>query len=133
MIDFAGGAIGTIITSFDVHSHTMPCIEIYGSKGSLQVPDPNGFGGSVRIKKEGDKDWKEVSLTHKYGENSRGIGPADMARVLRSGGKVRASGELAYHVLDIMHAIHDASKKGRHVDVESTCSRPEPMPKGRLK
>ncbi len=133
VIDFAGGAIGTIITSFDVHAHTMPCIEIYGSKGSLQVPDPNGFGGPVRIKKEKDKEWKEVPVTCRYAENGRGIGPADMARVLRSGGKVRASGELAYHVLDIMHAIHDASKKGCHVDVESTCSRPEPVPKGGIK
>jgi predicted dehydrogenase len=129
-MDFAGGAVGTIITSFDVQAHSLPCIEIYGSEGSMQVPDPNGFGGPVRIRKKGDLDWRDVSLTHSYAQNSRGIGVADMAYALQSGQPNRAGGELAYHVLDVMHAFHDASKKGRHVNVASTCERPKAMPTG---
>ncbi|MFN2285132.1 MAG: gfo/Idh/MocA family oxidoreductase, partial [Anaerolineae bacterium] len=62
--------------------------------------------------------------------NSRGIGVADMAYALRSGRPHRASGELAYHVLDIMHAIHDAANEGRRVTLESTCERPAPLPLG---
>ncbi|MFO7632789.1 MAG: gfo/Idh/MocA family oxidoreductase, partial [Caldilinea sp.] len=57
----------------------------------------------------------------------RGLGLADMAGGIRSGRAHRANGELAYHVLDIMHAIHDASAEGRHVLLESTCERPEAM------
>jgi len=130
IMDFENGAIGTIITSFDVWAANLPRIEIYGTEGSLSVPDPNSFGGPVRIRRAQDKEWDEVQLTHVYAENARGIGVADMAYALRSGRLHRASGELAYHVLDIMHAFHDASTQGRHVQLESTCRKPAAMPIG---
>jgi hypothetical protein len=82
------------------------------------------------IRRKGEKEWSTVPLTHGYAENSRGIGVADMACSLRSGRPHRASGELAYHVLDIMHAFHDASSSGRHVDLESTCPQPAALPLG---
>ena len=130
IMDFASGAVGTIITSFDVWAAELPRIEIYGSEGSLSVPDPNGFGGPVRIRKPGAKEWNEVPLSHGYAENSRGIGVADMAYALRSGRPHRASGDLAYHVLDIMHAFHDASREGKHIELESHCERPAALPLG---
>lgn len=130
IMDFASGAVGTIITSFDVWAAELPRIEIYGAEGSISVPDPNSFGGPVRIKRGREGEWEEVPLTHEYAENSRGIGVADMAYALRSGRPHRASGELAYHVLDIMHAFHDASHEGRHIELESTCSRPAALPVG---
>ncbi len=128
VMDFANGAIGTIITSFDVWSANLPRIEIYGTTGSLSVPDPNTFGGPVRVRRAGASEWSEVPLTHGYAENSRGIGVADMAYALRSGRAHRASGELAHHVLDVMHAFHDASRQGRHVELASSCQRPAPLP-----
>lgn len=128
VLDFASGAIGTIVTSFDVWKHSMPCIEIYGSEGSLQVPDPNTFGGPVRIAKAGEKDWTDVPLTHAYSKQSRGLGVADMAYAMQSGRAHRANGELTYHVLDIMHAVHEAAAEGRHIPLESTCERPTPLP-----
>lgn len=128
VMNFANGAIGTIITSFDVWGHRLPCIEIYGEKGTLWVPDPNGFGGPVTLQAGGAP--AEVALTHGYADNSRGIGAADMAYALRTGRKHRSSGELAYHVLDIMHAFHDSSDTGRHINLESTCEQPAPMPTG---
>ncbi|HUU32328.1 MAG TPA: Gfo/Idh/MocA family oxidoreductase [Phycisphaerae bacterium] len=130
VLDFANGAIGNIITTFDVWAAELPRIEIYGTEGSLSVPDPNGFGGPVRVRRMGEKEWTEVPLTHGYAENSRGIGVADMACGLRSGRPHRASGALAYHVLDIMHAIHDASDKGKHIEPKSTCDRPAALPTG---
>lgn len=130
IMDFANGAVGTIITSFDVWAAELPRIEIYGTLGSLSVPDPNGFGGPIRIKRAGADGWSEVPLSHGYKDNSRGIGVADMAYALRSGRPHRASGELAYHVLDIMHAFHDASNAGKHIELESTCARPQPLPLG---
>ncbi len=130
VLDFAGGAIGTIITSFDVWSAHLPLIEIYGSEGSLAVPDPNGFGGPVKLRRAGEAEWREVPITRAYTEQSRSIGVADMAAAARSGRPHRASGELAYHVLDIMHAIHDASREDRHIVLSSACARPAALPAG---
>ncbi|MDR2375485.1 MAG: Gfo/Idh/MocA family oxidoreductase [Treponema sp.] len=129
VMDFANGAVGTIITSFDVYSHTLPCIEIYGSEGTLRVPDPNTFGGPVYVKRFREEKWSEVPLLKNYPDNSRGLGLTDMAEAITEGRPHRASGELAYHVLDIMHGFHDASASGRYYDVKSTCSRPEPLDK----
>jgi predicted dehydrogenase len=128
LLDFSAGPIGTIITTFDVQASTLPWIEIYGTAGTLAAPDPNTFGGPVRLRLAGENEWREIPVTRPYVENSRGLGLADMAEGLRSGRPHRASGELAYHVLDIMHAIHDASESGRHLLLESSCARPEAMP-----
>ena len=128
ILEFQNGATATILASFDVWAVHLPVIEIYGTEGSLVVPDPNGFGGPVYVWRLGGEGWKEAPLTHGYTENSRGIGVADMACALRSGRPHRANGELAYHVLDIMHGFLDASDKGRHVELKSTCTRPAPMP-----
>jgi len=130
VLNFVSGAVGTTITSFDVWAAQLPRIEVYGSEGSLSVPDPNTFGGPVRVLKAGEQEWKEVPLTHGYAENSRGVGVADMAMALRSGRAHRASGDLAYHVLDIMHAIHEASNASSHVEMQSRCERPAAMPVG---
>ncbi len=128
LMDFANGAIGTIITSFDVWSHTLPCIEIYGTTGSMQVPDPNGFGGTPRIRRMGAENWTDVPHTHGFGQNSRGIGVLDMAYAWRNKRPHRANEALTYHVLDLMHAFHDASNTGRYIEMASTCERPAPLP-----
>jgi predicted dehydrogenase len=130
VLDFANGAIATIVTSFDVWSAEVPYIEIYGTEGSLSVPDPNGFGGPVRVRRAGAMDWSEIPLTHGYAKNSRSLGVADMAYSLRTGRPPRASGELTYHVLDIMHAVHDASRTSQHIDLNSTCRQPDLLPIG---
>ncbi|WP_219838747.1 Gfo/Idh/MocA family protein [Paenibacillus sp. R14(2021)] len=128
VLDFANGTIGTLITSFDAAAGTsLPNIEVHGSAGTLLVPDPNGFGGTVKLRRAGG-EWEEIELTHGYTDNNRGIGVADMARAIREGGQHRANGEMAYHVLEAMHGIHDASRDGKHYVMESSCSRPEPMP-----
>ncbi len=131
VVDFANGAVGTIIMSFDIMGgHHLPCIEIHGSEGSMQVPDPNGFGGDILVRRLGAKDWQAVPHSHVYAENSRGIGVADMAAAIAARRPHRASGDLAYHVLDVMLAFQDASDSGRHVAIKSTCERPAPLPLG---
>lgn len=130
VMDFENGAIATLVTSFDVPAHTMPNIEIYGTQGSLRVPDPNSFGGPVRIKRLGDDEWTEVPLTHGYESNARGVGMADMALAMKNNRPHRANEKLAYHVLDLMHAFHDASDHDRHIAMQSTCERPAPLPTG---
>ncbi|HEX7055968.1 MAG TPA: Gfo/Idh/MocA family oxidoreductase [Bacilli bacterium] len=131
VIDFAAGPIGTILTSFDVKGGSqLPRIELYGSEGTLIVPDPNSFGGPVLIQRAGAKGWSEIPLTHGHIENSRGIGAADMARGIQTGQKHRASGELAFHVLEAMHGFLDASASGTHYIMQSTCEQPKPLPAG---
>lgn len=132
VLDFANGVVGTITTSFDVWSHRLPFLEIYGSEGTLSLPDPNTFGGPILVRRSGIKEWSEVPLLYGYSENSRGIGVAEMAAAIKSKRPHRASAEMAYHVLDIMHAIHDASSQGKYVRLKSTMRRPEPLPLGLL-
>jgi predicted dehydrogenase len=129
LLDFASGVIGTLITSFDVWGHALPNVEIHGTEGSLSAPDPNIFGGEVRLRR-GREDWQSVPLITGYAENSRGLGVADLAAGLQSGRPHRANGDMAFHVLDIMHAVHDASAEGRHIDMTSACERPAPVPAG---
>ena len=130
VMEFANGAIGTLVTSFDVWGADVPRIEIYGSHGSLSVPDPNTFGGPVRIRREFAKEWSEIPLTHGFAENSRGIGLSDMCAGLELGRPHRASGDLAFHVLDLMEGFHDAAANGCHYTPVSMFVRPAALPMG---
>jgi predicted dehydrogenase len=125
----SAGPLATMITSFDVWGHSLPRIEIYGSEGSLSVPDPNTFGGPVRLLRAGSKEWTDVPLTHSDAVR-RGVGVADMAAAIGDGRPHRAAGEMAYHVLDVMHSFYDSSAEGRTVTVGSTCAQPAALPVG---
>jgi predicted dehydrogenase len=129
VLDFDSGPVATLVTSFDVWAAEVPRIEIYGSTGTMSLPDPNTFGGPVRVQEGRSGEWREMPLMYGHTANSRGIGVEDMAKAMRSGGQHRANGNLAYHVLDIMHAIHEASEQGRHIELSSTCERPEALPR----
>ena len=112
--------------SFDVPSHRHLPIEIYGTEGSLGVPDPNWFGGADRARTAA-KDWTERAdrACPTPSGNYRIIGLADMAHAIRSGRPHRASGELALHVLEVMEAFQRSSDSG-------TAHRPSrPGPSGR--
>ncbi|MFC5449838.1 Gfo/Idh/MocA family protein [Paenibacillus aestuarii] len=133
ILEFENGAVGTIVTSFDVWGTRVPHIEIHGTTGSIMVPDPNQFGGPVYIKRQEHPDFVEVPLTHGFTANSRGLGVMDMAHAIVHGGRHRANGEMAYHVLEIMHGFHIASNDGKHYTVKSTCSKPAPLNMNLLK
>jgi predicted dehydrogenase len=128
-LEFANGAIGTMLMSFDVYGAHLPWIEIYGTCGSLSVPDPNTFGGEVQVK-IGRGDWSTVPLTHGYRENARGLGAADLAAGVFNHRAHRASGELAYHVVDVMESCLEAAREGKTLAIRSTTERPAPMPMG---
>lgn len=128
VLDFEQGAIATLVTSFDVWASDVPRLEIHGATGSLSLPDPNTFGGPVRLHPAGQDGWREVPITRPYTFNSRGLGIADLAAALGSGRPHRASGELALHVLEIMHAVETASREAGHVEIASRLDRPTPLP-----
>jgi predicted dehydrogenase len=129
ILDFECGAVITMVMSFDVQKHTHSNIEIYGTAGSIIVPDPNTFSGPVKISTN-RAEWTEAPLSHGYTDNMRSIGVADMARAIKAGDKNRSSGELAYHVLEIMHAFEKSSKASTHITIESKCDQPAAMPMG---
>ena len=110
---FLNGGIGNIVTSFDVCGTTCPRIEIYGSKRTLIVPDPNMFEGPVLMSNDAG-GFDEMPITKPNCENSRGIGVSDMAQCIIEGRtNNKASGHLANHVLEIMCGIHTSSNNGR--------------------
>lgn len=132
VLDFASGPVGTLTTSFDVRggSKANCFLEIYGAEGTLMVPDPNQFDYPIFLRLRGEKEWRQVPFAFPYAENFRGLGVADMAEAITRGRPHRANGEMAFHVLDIMHAVHDASREGRHVELTSTMQRPPAFPTG---
>ena len=127
VMEFANGAVITMIMSFDMWRHSLPCIEIYGTEGSMKVPDPNGFGGPVRVASAKD-NWSDVPLP--FPQNARMIGVVDMVSAIRSGRLHRANGELTYHVLELMTAFDKSSQSGQHIEIQSTVDRPAPFPTG---
>jgi predicted dehydrogenase len=128
-LDFASGPIGTLTTTFDIWAHNQPIIEIYGSEGTLRVPDPNTFKGPVQVWRVSDGAWKEIPLTHSD-KVGRGIGVADMADAIKTNRPHRASGALAQHVLEVMLSFDEASDSGHHVMLQTQPERPTPLPLG---
>ena len=127
---FVSGAVVSIAMSFDVPRHRHSPIELYGSDAALLVPDPNHFGGEIMLATASD-DWKAVPTEHAYADgNFRVIGVADMADAIRTGRPHRASGDLAFHVLEVMEAFQRSSDEGRHIAMTTRPERPAPLPVG---
>ena len=142
VLSFANGASVTVTTSWDVWKHTRVPFEIYGTEGSMLVPDPNFFGGEPMVT-ERDGDWTPLDISaHPFGKPNRRlnngsevadyriIGLLDMAAAVRANRKHRTSGELAMHVLEVLDAFERSSIEGHHVMIETSCERPEPLPLG---
>ena len=127
-LEFHNGCVVTVVMSFDVRLHSNRFIEIHGVDASLSSPDPNGFGGLVRV--SNGREWEERPLTHGYTANMRSIGLADMCVGIRRNRPHRCDGELAQHVLEIMAAFGESSAEGRHVSIASRPERPNPLPTG---
>jgi predicted dehydrogenase len=123
-LEFESGAVVSIAMSFDVPKHRHTPIEIYGDKGSILVPDPNRFGGEVQIAKTGG-GFEPVPLTHGHIEGEfRSIGVADMATAIVTNRPHRASGALAFHVLEVMEAFQTSADEGRRIRIENRVDRP---------
>jgi predicted dehydrogenase len=143
LLEFAAGAHVTLAMSWDVWKHGHPAIELYGTEGSLRVPDPNFFGGAVGFT-ERDSEWQEASAAAMpYGKpnyrspawpesrpsqaNYRCLGLAELASAAVSGTPHRSSGRVALHVLEAMYGVLDAAESGRPVEIETQVERPAAM------
>lgn len=128
VLEFHGGAVATVVMSFEVWRHSSQRLEIHGVEGSLSAPDPNRFGGPVLLS-DGGGEWQETPLTHGYIDNMRSIGLADLCTALRTGRSHRCSGELALHILEAMEAFGRSARDGVHVALTTRPERPAPLPR----
>jgi predicted dehydrogenase len=136
LVEFHSGATVTFGASWDVFRHSNHPIELHGTEGSLRLPDPDTFGGTVSLSERG-ADWRDfVSDDELFGArnwpfaapdraNYRMLGIADLAQALKTGRKPRASGALALHVLDIMEAILVSGESRSPVAIEGTVAQPD--------
>jgi predicted dehydrogenase len=123
---FESGAVGGLTASFDVAGSRTPHLEIYGTEGSLSLGDPNTFDGEVLHRPVGASEWVDVPLRFD-GSVRRGVGLADMIEGIRTDLPHRASGEQAFHVLDVLLSLEEATTSGRFEQVTSRSDRPLPL------
>lgn len=153
-IIFENGAIAQILTTFDVYYSPMAQakFEVYGTEGSLIVPDPNGFGGPVlMLRPEDDMEgptsdpglmdkgivnfyegFKTMPLMFDYKDNARALGLADMAKAIRTGRDFRANSQQQHHVLEILTSFTESSRENKFIDLRTDYKRTEPMKNGLL-
>lgn len=128
LLSFRSGALIQMTMSFDVPAHRHLPFELYGTEASLLVPDPNMFGGDIKLRTPVDKEWQDVPVTLPFADgNYRSLGVADLAAAILDNRPHRASGELALHVLEVMEAFGRSSDTGQPVEISTTVERPAPL------
>ena len=127
LMEFENGAVGNILTTFDVYHSKAPSIEIYGSEGTLQVPDPDWFGGEIKLYRPETEDYSVIPSMFPYDGNCRGLGLADMAKAVQTGREMRVSGRRALHVLEVMCGFIKSSEERRTVDIGTGYTKPALM------
>ena len=135
LLEFQCGAQIAFLASWDVWKHGMAPMELHGAEASLRVPDPNWFGGDLRLAK-GRGNWKRIGTEGLYlgrvnypkaepkHANYRGLGLADMARAIKDNRPHRANGDVGLHVLAVMAGILEAAEMGKRVAIKHGCEKP---------
>lgn len=138
-LEFASGAVVALVKSWDLWAEAHYRLELYGTDGSLLLPDPNFFGGVTRISRggapfealeSGAEPYAQANRTTSRGDlvaDYRIIGVVDMAMGIRDGRPHRCAGEFALHALEVLTALERSAREGRHVEIASTCARPAAM------
>ena len=117
VLQFVHGAVGSLITSFDVIETSAPRLEVHGTEGSIIAPAPNSWGGPAWVRRAGEQEFMEVPIAAD-GAGFMGMGLVDMARGLQLGREPRASGARGLHVLEVLTGIdRSASCGGQFYDM----------------
>ncbi len=138
LLEFEQGATITVTTSWDVWAHRHDHMELYGTEGSLFLPDPNFFGGTLeKAGRDGAIQKVEVwdhpfakpneNLDTSSRANYRAAGLADMALSIREGRQHRCSFDMALHAIDVMVSILESGEIGAFVSTRTSCERPAPL------
>lgn len=124
--EFEGGQSSQSIFSFDSPMDRHGFVEVTGTEGTMSFPDPNNFDGEIRVKHPGAAEW--TSCPAVGSTSSRGSGVLEMGRAIRAGRPHRATGELAYHVLDTMVSISESIDRHSFVEVASSVTAAPALP-----
>ncbi len=149
-LEFENGTYGNLVLSADGFNPEIPRVEIFGTKGTLTLPDPNLFGGyglDVYLTRVGNEGKFRVPFTHAFGDTDpaippksgkrepchnswRGLAVVDMAYAIRQNRPHRSSAELALHTVEIVSSIEDNTAEGKFHTMQSRPGRPAPLPDG---
>ena len=129
VLEHDSGALTTIVMSFDVWAARLPRIEVYGSAGSLSLPDPNYFAGEVGLFTRDAGQWSVLEPSAGYAEAGRGVGLLDLHDALAGDRPHRAAADVALHLLDVMESMQTAADTGAVMEIATTCERPAPIEK----
>jgi predicted dehydrogenase len=157
ILSFVCGAVGTMTMSFDTWKTRLPLLEVYGTEGSIEVPDPNGFSGKVEIF-DGNKLQETVNavkdpfpakliammqnqeacteeIPSEFAAdpdprgNMRGLGASDLAQALLTKRQPRVSSSVSLHVVEALNAFEISARSGQAYEMTTTAERTEPMQK----
>jgi predicted dehydrogenase len=131
-VRFADGCIGSLHFNSRSIRTEKPFVAFYGTEGILYLPDPNFFGGEVKVVMKGQIDPIVFPHTHAYDGNDRGLGVAEMAWSLRKGKVPRTNGDMAYHALEILTGIIESCETESFYKMKSTFVKSEILPRGFL-
>ncbi|HEY5222329.1 MAG TPA: Gfo/Idh/MocA family oxidoreductase [Microbacteriaceae bacterium] len=126
LAQFESGQSSQSIFSFDSPRFRMGFVEITGTEATISLPDPNYFTGDIRLSRPGDTE--EIVIPATGSAAGRGMGVVEMARAIRADAPHRASGALAYHLLDTMVSMTESAETGTFVDVTSSAAIPPALP-----
>ncbi|MBK1880443.1 Gfo/Idh/MocA family protein [Pelagicoccus mobilis] len=126
VFEFGNGLTSTYIATQDVHGY-YPRIEVLGTGGKLTLNDANFYTGDVILDSYTDPGTIVPSEEDGYVTLKRGLGVAEMALALREKREPLASGELMYHVLEVLHAVFDSAASGQAVEIDSRPEQPQPF------
>lgn len=126
LLEFDSGVTAHMLLTFDVYHTNGAVIEIYGTEGTLFVPDPNNFSGKLTLMR-GYQDSADMAMLFPYTENSRALGLADMAKAIQTGRAYRANSQQQLHVAELLTSIITSSDEGKTHVMESAYERRAPM------
>src|SRR5207245_6868 len=127
VMQLESGVTANLVASFEAVGQYVCDLEIHGTEGVLSLPDPNAFGGPVRVK-VGRGEWEDVPYASRGTQDARGLGLHDLAVAIGLDRPHRASGRLGAHVVEVARGILHAAEDGRTVEIESRLDQPEPLP-----
>ncbi len=130
LLETVNGATVNLMLSFDIWANSLPRMEIYGTAGTLSVPDPNACDGPVKIYTPASGAFETLPLVNPFRENARGIGAAQMAKSIETGEPFLANVDLARNVLEVLLAIDESARTGQPVECRTRCVHSAPLAVG---
>ena len=129
-LEHEGGVFSHLTTSVDGHKYG-PELSVIGTEGVLTCNDPNMFGGTVTVERRGGEALR-MPFTHQFNDRNRGLGLVEMLYAHQAGRPHRATGELAYHCMDVLLGLKESASTGAYHSVDRVCQRPSPFVAGHV-